>query len=147
DKIDMLFKKERVEDRKAWLLNYKGELIPNKLGKPNEINNFIDDEHIQYSIYDNVRSIPNTIDGLKPSQRKIMYSAFKKLGKVERDELKVAQFGAYTAEQTHFEHGENSLMSSIVNMAQDFIGANNLNFLMPSGQFGTRLNPNSSASP
>lgn len=147
ERIDMLFKKDRVQDRKDWLLGYKGELIPDKLGKNNEINDFIDNEHIQFSNYDNIRSIPNTIDGLKPSQRKIMYAAFKKLGTTEKEEMKVAQFGAYTAEQTHYAHGENSLMMAIVNMAQNFIGVNNLPLLYPSGNFGNRRNPNSDASP
>lgn len=148
DKIDMLFRKDRVEHRKEWILDtYAGEIVPDKFGKPNQIKDFIDKEFIQFSNYDNIRSIPNTIDGLKPSQRKIMYSGFKKLGKIEREELKVEQFANYTAEQTHYAHGSNNLMGAIVNMAQDFVGSNNINLLMPSGQFGSRSNPSGSASP
>ena len=30
-------------------------------------------------------------------------------------------------------------MSTIVNLAQNFVGSNNINLLMPIGQFGTRL--------
>lgn len=30
-------------------------------------------------------------------------------------------------------------MSTIVNLAQDFVGSNNINLLLPIGQFGTRL--------
>lgn len=32
-----------------------------------------------------------------------------------------------------------SLNGTIVNMAQNFVGSNNVNFLYPSGQFGTRI--------
>jgi DNA topoisomerase-2 len=84
------------------------------------------------------------IDGLKPSQRKILYAGIKKNLK---DEIKVAQFGAYVAEQTHYNHGEDSLSKAIVGMSQDFYGSNNINLFMPIGQFGTLTNPKSAASP
>src|SRR5690606_37567862 len=35
-------------------------------------------------------------------------------------------------------HGEQSLQQSIVGLAQNFVGANNINLLLPYGQFGTR---------
>ena len=76
------------------------------------------------------------MDGLKISQRKILFSAFKK--KLHQ-EIKVAQFSGYVSEQSGYHHGEASLNGAIVNMAQDFVGSNNLNLLMPNGQFGTRL--------
>jgi DNA topoisomerase-2 len=53
--------------------------------------------------------------------------------------MKVAQLCGYVAEQTAYHHGESSLQGTIVNLAQNFVGANNLNLLEPSGQFGTRL--------
>ena len=34
---------------------------------------------------------------------------------------------------------QQSLMSTIINLAQTFVGSNNLNLLLPIGQFGTRL--------
>lgn len=148
DEIDKVFNKDRVQDRKDWLLGYKGEIVPNKFGKPNQIKDFIDTEFIQFSNADNIRSIPQLMDGLKPSQRKILYAAFKKnLGIKEKDELKVAQFGAYTAEVSCYHHGELSISTTLVGMAQDFVGSNNINLLIPSGQFGTRQNPKASASP
>ena len=38
-----------------------------------------------------------------------------------------------------YHHGEASLFSTMINMAQTFVGSNNINLLLPSGQFGTRL--------
>jgi DNA topoisomerase-2 len=76
------------------------------------------------------------MDGLKISLRKILYSAFKKN---LTNEIKVAQFSGYVSEQSGYHHGEASLNAAIVGMAQDYVGSNNINLLMPNGQFGTRL--------
>ena len=91
---------------------------------------------IHFSKYDCERSIPNMMDGLKISLRKILYSAFKK--KIT-NEIKVAQFSGYVSEHSGYHHGEASLNGAIVGMAQDYVGSNNINLLMPNGQFGTRL--------
>jgi DNA topoisomerase-2 len=76
------------------------------------------------------------MDGLKVSQRKILYSAFKKN---LTQEIKVAQFSGYVSENSGYHHGEASLNGAIVNMAQDFVGSNNIHLFSPNGQFGTRL--------
>ena len=146
DKIDLVFNKKRSSERKDWMLNYNAleSIIPDKLGKNNDINDFIDKEFIQFSNYDNVISIPDVMDGLKPSQRKILYGVFKKnLTK----EIKVAQLGAYVSEVSEYHHGEDNLYGTIVNMAQDFVFANNINILMPNGEFGSRRDPKASAAP
>merc|ERR1719379_1190269 len=80
--------------------------------------------------------IPNVVDGLKPGQRKVLFGCFKK--KLTSD-IKVAQLSGYVAEHAAYHHGESSLQSTIINLAQNFVGSNNLSLLMPSGQFGTRL--------
>lgn len=144
DKIDMVFNSKRANERKEWMTNYKGEILPDKFGKHNKIGEFIDTEFIQFSNYDNVISIPNMIDGLKPSQRKIMFGAFKRNLK---DEIKVAQFGGYIAEHTHYAHGENNLFGTIISMAQNFVCANNIPLFIAKGNFGNRRDPKSAASP
>lgn len=45
----------------------------------------------------------------------------------------------YVSEHAQYHHGEASLMGTIIGMAQNFVGSNNVNLLFPSGQFGTRL--------
>ena len=82
------------------------------------------------------RSIPSIVDGLKPGQRKILFACFKRK---LRTEIKVAQLAGYVAEHSAYHHGEQSLAMAIINMAQNFVGSNNINLLVPSGQFGTRL--------
>jgi DNA topoisomerase-2 len=76
------------------------------------------------------------MDGLKTSQRKILYAAFKRN---LTSEIRVAQFAGYVSEHTGYHHGEASLTEAIIGMAQDFMGANNIAWLVPQGQFGTRL--------
>lgn len=133
--IDMAFNKKRADDRKAWLQTYdKAALIPpgNSLPYPE----FINKDLIHFSNYNLERSIPNVMDGLKTSQRKILYAAFKRN---LTSEIRVAQFAGYVSEHTGYHHGEASLTEAIIGMAQDFTGANNIPWLVPQGQFGTRL--------
>jgi DNA topoisomerase-2 len=137
DHLDMAFNKKRADDRKEWLSNYSREayLDTSKPAIPYE--EFIDRGLIHFSIYDNERSIPNLMDGLKISLRKILYAAFKKGGL--KTEIKVAQFSGYVSEHSAYHHGEASLNAAIVGMAQNFVGSNNINLLEPNGQYGTRL--------
>jgi DNA topoisomerase-2 len=76
------------------------------------------------------------VDGLKISLRKILFSAFKRK---LTSEIKVAQFAGYVSEHSAYHHGEASLNGAIINMAQNFVGSNNINLLEPLGQFGSRL--------
>jgi DNA topoisomerase-2 len=136
DTIDMIFNKKRADDRKEWLENYDRNSYLDTSNSLIDYEDFIHKEFIHFSKYDCDRSIPNLMDGLKISLRKILYAAFKKN---LHTEIKVAQFTGYVSEQSCYHHGEASLNQAIVGMAQNFVGSNNINLLEPSGQFGTRL--------
>jgi len=136
DTIDKVFNKKRPDDRKTWLENYdKGAYIDTNSSKVT-YEQFMDREMIHFSTYDCARSIPNMVDGLKISLRKILFSSFKRK---LTSEIKVAQFSGYVSEHSAYHHGEASLNGAIVNMAQNYVGSNNINLLQPNGQFGTRL--------
>ena len=136
DAIDMVFNKKRADDRKEWLGGYNRESYLDTTKELVPYEEFINKELIHFSKYDCDRSIPNLMDGLKISLRKILFSAFKKNLNTE---IKVAQFSGYVSEHSGYHHGEASLNGAIVHMAQNFVGSNNINLLMPNGQFGTRL--------
>ena len=136
DIVDMIFNKKRSEDRKEWLSNYDRNSYLNTNDNAVSYTEFINKELIHFSKYDCERSIPNMMDGLKISLRKILFSAFKKNLTTE---IKVAQFSGYVSEQSGYHHGEASLNAAIVGMAQDYVGSNNINLLMPNGQYGSRL--------
>jgi DNA topoisomerase-2 len=136
DCIDKVFNKKRPDDRKTWLQNYDKTAFLNTNRKEVAYEEFIDQEMIHFSKYDCDRSIPCMVDGLKISLRKILFSAFKRR---LTSEIKVAQFSGYVSEHSAYHHGEASLNGAIVNMAQNYVGSNNINILVPNGQFGTRL--------
>lgn len=136
DTIDMVFNKKRSDDRKTWLGNYERDSYLDTNKEIVSYDEFINKELIHFSKYDCDRSIPNLMDGLKISLRKILFASFKKN---LTSEIKVAQFSGYVSEHSGYHHGEASLNAAIVGMGQNFVGSNNINLLVPSGQFGTRL--------
>jgi DNA topoisomerase-2 len=136
DTIDMVFNKKRADDRKEWLENYNRNLYLDTARPSVSYSEFINRELIHFSKYDCDRSIPNLMDGLKCSLRKILFSAFKKN---LTQEIKVAQFSGYVSENSCYHHGEASLNGAIVNMAQNYVGSNNINLFVPNGQFGSRM--------
>jgi DNA topoisomerase II len=134
--IDLAFNKKKADARKTWLLNFAPGTFLDQSASHISISDFVNRELILFSMADNIRSIPSVVDGLKPGQRKVMFSCFKRR---LREEIKVAQLVGYVSEQSAYHHGEQSLCSTIVNLAQDFVGSNNINLLLPIGQFGSRL--------
>ena len=144
--LTLAFAKQKSNDRKEWLRQYKPEIIIENSIKKISYHEFINKDLIHFSNSDNIRSIPNITDGLKPSQRKILFGSFKR--KLDNEEIKVAQLSGYISEHTGYHHGEASLQGAIINMAQDFCGSNNINLLKPNGNFGSRrMGGKDSASP
>ncbi|CAL0334291.1 unnamed protein product [Lupinus luteus] len=135
DAIELAFSKKKAEDRKTWIRNFEPSNFRDHKEKLISYTDFVNKELILFSRADLQRSIPSMVDGLKPGQRKILYCSFKK--KLFK-EIKVAQFIGYVSEQSAYHHGEQSLASTIIGMAQNFVGSNNINLLQPNGQFGTR---------
>lgn len=133
--IDLAFNKVKADERKKWLETARLEETVDHGVKNLTYADFINKELIQYSVAANARAVPSLVDGLKPGQRKIMFSCFKRSLKTE---IKVAQLSGYVAEHSAYHHGEQSLAMTIVNLAQDYVGSNNINLLEPIGQFGTR---------
>ena len=134
--LTLAFAKQRANDRKEWVRKFDPEVAIDFDKKKITFDEFVNKDLIQFSHEDNIRSIPNISDGLKPSQRKILYGAFKR--KLDNEEIKVAQLSGYISEHTGYHHGEASLQGAIINMAQDYCGSNNLNLLKPLGNFGSR---------
>lgn len=136
--FELAFAKSKADDRKKWLAEkvepctqYEGDM---------PLSRFIKEKLSSYHNANNRRSIPSVYDGLKPSQRKVLFACFasnvigpSKTEKVERLAGKVASIAGY-------HHGEVSLSGTIVGMAQNFVGSgNNIPLLYPDGSYGTRL--------
>ncbi|KAL6006450.1 hypothetical protein ACLOJK_037404 [Asimina triloba] len=135
DAIELAFSKKKIEQRKNWLRQFEPGTHLDQKEKLIKYKDFVNKELILFSVADLQRSIPSMVDGLKPGQRKILFSSFKKNFVKE---AKVAQFSGYVSEHSAYHHGEQSLATTIIGMAQNFIGSNNINLLQPLGQYGTR---------
>jgi len=161
NRLTLIFRNEGADDTQAMALAFgsgNADLRKNWIGSSRTVegipygdvknctlSTFVNEELLQFSIADVKRSIPRLEDGLKPSQRKILYACFAR--RLTND-IKVAQLSGHVAEKTAYHHGEDSLQGCIVNMAQNYVGSNNVNLLVPQGQFGTRLaNGHDAASP
>jgi len=131
------FDTKKANDRREWLKkSSKNDLIEYRGNMKIPYSDFINKDMVHFSNLDNERSIPSMLDGLKPSQRKIIFASFKRGRKSA--EVKVAQLSGYVSEHADYHHGEESLQGAIISMAQNFPGSNNINLLKPNGNFGYR---------
>lgn len=132
----LAFAKSKADDRKVWITNAiaNPQAIDYTAGSIT-LSEFVNKDLINHAVYNTQRTIPSICDGLKTGQRKILYVVLKKNYKT----VKVAQLSGAVSEQVLYLHGEESLNKTIVKMAQDYVGSNNINLLYPDGQFGTRI--------
>ena len=149
--IDLGFSGEETKERKKWLEDYDESKEIKELELEDyaienvTIQNFINEELIYFAIDDCKRSIPALFNGLKKSQRKVLYGVFMKGLKHNGEPLTVYQLAGYVAEKTSYHHGDASLNDTIVNMARSFVGTNNIQILTEDGQFRSRQTKPASA--
>lgn len=136
--IVKVFGAKAADERKTWIDNFNPEnrTVIDETTLYKTISTFINEDFITFSVDDCRRSIPNLMDGLKQSQRKILYACFLRNLK---EDLKVAQLAGFVAEKTNYHHGEENLFDTIIKMANEFVGSNNVPLLFRKGQFGSRL--------
>lgn len=140
--FELAFSKKKADARKEWLGNFVPGTFLDHSTKSITYGDFINKELILFSMADNIRSIPSVVDGLKPGQRKVIYACLKRnLVK----EMKVIELTGYVSGETSYHHGDQSLHQTIIGLAQNFVGSNNVNCLEPSGNFGSRLQGGSDA--
>ena len=108
--------------------------------KTRTVTSFFDKEYLDYARYvvEN-RAIPSCIDGLKPTQRKVVYIANKIWKTGNEKPMKLFQLAGRVAAEAFYHHGNTSLESSMVGMAQKF--KNSLPLLEGVGQFGSLRSP------
>ena len=131
--LTTMFGKSNANTRKQLIRDHIIAPMNSLSGKTVSAADFVKSELLYFSAYDVARSIPNIMDGLKTSQRKVIYIA------KDIKEVKVAQLASTVALKTSYLHGEQSLADCIITLAQDFVGSNNHPLLKGIGQFGSRL--------
>jgi DNA gyrase/topoisomerase IV subunit A len=104
------------------------------------ITEIIDIDYLSYAMYTlESRAIPSVIDGLKPSQRKLIYAMVNEYG---GKKVKVAELGGGISKY-NYNHGEVSAMTAAIGMAAPW--SNNAPLLDPHGNFGSRMIQESAA--
>ncbi|XP_046631695.1 DNA topoisomerase 2 top-2-like [Daphnia pulicaria] len=92
---------------------------------------------VRYTNMEHERYIRSIMDGLTVGQRKIIFTCIKRS---DKEEVTVAQLAGLVAARTSLcNYGEENLTRTIIGLAHDFVGTNNINLLQPIGHFGTRL--------
>ena len=84
------------------------------------------------------RAIPDVRDGLKPVQRRILYSMQQMGLRPDRPHRKCAHVVGDTMARFH-PHGDSAIYETLVRMAQSF--ARNITFVDPQGNFGSLDDP------
>ena len=103
------------------------------------VSDFYKTDAINYASYDNLRKLPNYVDGLKISQRKLLYTGFSKAYK---DYHKTEPFCNITATDQCYIHGPQNLIGIVSLMAAQYVGSNNYSlFVGNDSGFGSRINP------
>lgn len=132
--ISLAFNPKRADDRKEVIRAYDSSSFIDYSAPSVSLSKFIKVDVFSYASSAARRAIP-ALDGLKDTQRKIVWHAMRTASK---GEVKVAQFGASCAEASHYAHGEVSLIDAVTRMASTYCGSSNVSLLVPSGQFGSR---------
>jgi DNA topoisomerase-2 len=108
------------------------------------ISDFLSNEYKEFAMYSiEGRAIPSVIDGLKPSQRKIIHVSNQIWKTGNEKALKVFQLAGKVASDAFYHHGNASLENAIITMAQKF--KNNASLLEEDGQFGSLRSPQAGA--
>lgn len=134
DSLKLAFSKKRTNDRKDWIMKYDNIPRPIPDGTMS-YDFFVNKILIQFSVSDNLRSIPCIIDGLKPSQRKILYTMIQE--NIEKPR-KLTEIAGLVTAMTDYNHGQESLYEAEINMAQSFWCSNNIPLFLDKGNFGSR---------
>lgn len=132
--------KRSIEARKNWVLNRDEDIVLERtLGMESmTVTDFMNKSNIHYAFDSCIRSIPNLYDGLKPCQRKILYTLFSHKSEAYTYQ-KVTSLSGDVTKFAKYLHGESSLEETIFGMMRFWAGSNNIPLLKSNGTIGSRL--------
>lgn len=123
-----------ADKRKEMIQNINFESFVDYEKEDINISNFCNNELVHFYYANITRTIPG-MDGLKPGQRKVLFTLFNDKKPIK---YKVAELAAYTTGFAKYHHGEASLQETIAHMTQQYCGANQIRYLKALSQSGTR---------
>ena len=141
--FNLVFGKKMEDNRKKWIIDHKPYHGIEKY-KEEPLWAFLNYEVVKHSISSVREKIPSLMDGLKDSQRRIIFACYKhwgaKVGKLTGiTKIKTGNLASKASDITNYIHGEKSLQGAINHMCHTYPGTNNMNLLFPHGDHGTRL--------
>lgn len=131
--IETVYGKD-VSKRKTWMFD-SSEKFLERIKKIN-ISDFLNNDVLMFSFENCKRCIPSAIDGLKPSQRKVLWTLIN--SKSKEDFKKVFMLTGDISSFAYYNHGDASMNETVIKMAQTYAGSNNFNIIEPCGFFGSR---------
>lgn len=131
--IDVVYGKDSSK-RKNWMVD-RTERFLDRDERIN-ISDFLNNDVLMFSFENCKRTIPSAIDGLKPSQRKVLWTLLS--SKHQNEFKKVFMLTGEVSSFAYYNHGDASMNETIIKMGQTFAGSNNINLVEPSGFFGSR---------
>lgn len=152
DRVDLAFAgvtKKFTDRRKDWIATADyANYLERDVGKPIDFVDFVDRDLVFASKDSCLRSIPSIIDGLKPSQRKVLFTFFNMPKSKQFERKLIYQLTGLVSDFAMYHHGDQSMSDTITRMSQEFIGSNNLPLLRGYGQVGSRrMNGGDAAKP
>lgn len=103
------------------------------------VTKFLNEEVVNFASYSTMRAIASFIDGQKNAGRKVIYSIMNRPNK----DTKVSILSGLIMTDTEYLHGD--ISGSIITLAQNYAGTNNLPLLTREGNFGSRFETEASA--
>ena len=103
------------------------------------VTKFLNEEVVNFASYSTMRAIASFIDGQKNAGRKVLYSVMNRPNK----DTKVSILSGLIMTDTEYLHGD--ISGSIITLAQNYAGTNNLPLLTREGNFGSRFETEASA--
>lgn len=142
--MKLAFNTKVTDSRKKWLLENYGRVNEDFVYEGDlTVSKFVNTQLIDFALQAIRRAIPNIMDGLKESQRKIIF-AMKKKGYKQKTKVEIIKGDITSIADYH--HGPQSLEDTLVGMGQGFVGSNNIPLLVNDGQFGSRQDAGNDAS-
>lgn len=105
-----------------------------------KITDFLNNEVVNFASYSTLRALASYIDGLKNSHRKVV--CYMLLNNVTK-EKKVFNLSGEIMTSMEYLHGD--ISGSVITLAQNYPGTNNIPLLSREGNFGTRFTNEASA--
>uniref|UniRef100_A0A6C0BDG6 DNA topoisomerase (ATP-hydrolyzing) n=1 Tax=viral metagenome TaxID=1070528 RepID=A0A6C0BDG6_9ZZZZ len=147
--LDIAFKRGLTNERKKWIQFWRDKIdteVVTKIQCQNprlwhvNISDYINTKLVEYSIDSFTRALPGYKDGLKKSQRQVLWYILDEwnFGHSRKSETKLSQIASAAANKCKYHHGDKGLIDVLSRMASFYPGSNNCPLMSPEGQFGTR---------